>query len=88
MEVWERRLQDLFGSEIAANDWPVACDWLVALVRAGTGREIGFQEDLLGAAKELGVDVPMRVHSVRTLGPARRPDLIPSRLRIDWSRAH
>lgn len=86
-EAWERNLAQLFAAEVAAAGRSAAGEWLVDIVRLMAGIDTEFYAELLAVAINLGVRVPLSVQSVRTLGPSRRADVIPNRLRVDWSRA-
>jgi len=89
---WENLLRQLFVAQTTSLGRGEAGEWLIAVLHAAAPlscvpKNDGFQADLIGAAINLGVHVPHRVTTVRTMGPARRSEIIPNSLRVIWSRA-
>ena len=82
---WEQELIQLFDAEVAAGGRGSAAEWLITLVRAAAPIDADFYSQLIAAAADLGVSVPVQVHNIRTLGPGRRSPIIPNSLRVAWS---
>ena len=87
LESWEEYLQALHTTAVQDFGNASARDWLRLIVHGAWEIDGEFFGDLMGAAKMLGVEVPLAIHSVRTLGPGRRAEIVSQSTRIALSRA-